>query len=86
MWKDVSNTAEYGGLTRRTSVIGEDSKKAMKEVLTQIQDGTFKNEFAEEYASGFSNLKEMREAENNEQIEVVGTRLRKACGLQKDDE
>ncbi|WP_461461160.1 ketol-acid reductoisomerase [Methanobrevibacter sp.] len=85
MWSDVSNTAEYGGLTRRSSVIGEESKKAMKEVLKQIQDGTFKKEFADEYATDFSNLKEMRSAENSEEIEVVGTRLRKACGLQKDD-
>ncbi|WP_295722444.1 ketol-acid reductoisomerase [uncultured Methanobrevibacter sp.] len=85
MWNDVSNTAEYGGLTRRSSVIGEESKKAMKEVLKQIQDGTFKKEFADEYATDFSNLKEMRAAENSEEIEVVGTRLRKACGLQKDD-
>ena len=85
MWRDVSNTAEYGGLTRRSSVIGEESKKAMKEVLKQIQDGSFKKEFADEYATDFSNLKEMRDAENAEEIEVVGTRLRKACGLQKDD-
>ncbi|MGN1363232.1 MAG: ketol-acid reductoisomerase [Methanobrevibacter sp.] len=86
MWKDVSNTAEYGGLTRRNTVIGEEAKKGMKEVLKQIQDGTFKDEFADEYKTGFANLKEMRSAENNEQIEKVGTRLRKACGLQKDDE
>ena len=85
MWKDVSNTAEYGGLTRRDYVITEETKKGMKKVLSEIQDGTFKKQFADENATDAANLKEMRAAEDQETIEVVGERLRKACGLQKDD-
>ena len=77
MWKDVSNTAEYG--------ITEETKKGMKKVLSEIQDGTFKKQFADENATDAANLKEMRAAEDQETIEVVGERLRKACGLQKDD-
>ena len=85
MWKDVSNTAEYGGLTRRDYVITEETKKGMKKVLSEIQDGTFKKQFADENATDAANLKEMRAAEDQETIEIVGERLRKACGLQKDD-
>lgn len=85
MWKDVSNTAEYGGLTRRDYVITEEAKKGMKKVLTEIQDGTFKKQFADENKTDAANLKEMRTAEDSEKIEVVGERLRKACGLQKDE-
>ncbi|MCF0226661.1 MAG: ketol-acid reductoisomerase [Methanobrevibacter sp.] len=85
MWKDVSNTAEYGGLTKRKSVITQEAKDGMKQVLKDIQDGTFKKQWADENATDGANLKEMRDAEGQEQIEIVGTRLRKACGLQKDD-
>ena len=85
MWKDVSNTAEYGGLTKRKSVITQEAKDGMKQVLKDIQDGTFKKQWADENATDGANLKEMRDAEGQEQIESVGTILRKACGLQKDD-
>ena len=85
MWKDVSNTAEYGGLTRRNYIISEETKKGMKKVLSEIQDGTFKKQFADENKTDGANFKEMRSAENAESIEQVGARLRKACGLQKDD-
>jgi ketol-acid reductoisomerase len=85
MWHDVSNTAEYGGLTRGSKVITQEAKDGMKEVLSQIQDGTFKKEWADENATEGANLKEMRAAQEQLDIEVVGTRLRKACGLQKDD-
>ena len=85
MWKDVSNTAEYGGLTRRDYVITEETKKGMKKVLSEIQDGTFKKQFADENATDGANLKEMRAAEEQEDIETVGKRLRIACGLQKED-
>ena len=59
MWKDVSNTAEYGGLTRRDYVITEETKKGMKKVLSEIQDGTFKKQFADENATDAANLKEL---------------------------
>jgi ketol-acid reductoisomerase len=85
MWHDVSNTAEYGGLTRGKKVITDEAKEGMKETLKQIQDGTFKKEWADEYATDGANLKEMRAAEGKKEIEIVGERLRKACGLQKDD-
>ena len=85
MWHDVSNTAEYGGLTRGKRIITQEAKDGMKQVLTEIQDGTFKKQWADENATDGANLKEMRAAEEKLDIEIVGTRLRKACGLEKDD-
>ena len=90
MWTDVSNTAEYGGLTRGNRVITQEAKDGMKQVLTEIQDGTFKKEWHDENVTDGNvtdgaNLKEMRAAEGKKDIEIVGERLRKACGLQKDD-
>ena len=85
MWHDVSNTAEYGGLTRGNRIITQEAKDGMKAVLKEIQDGTFKKQWAEENATDGANLKEMRAAEGQKDIEIVGERLRKACGLQKDD-
>ena len=85
MWTDVSNTAEYGGLTRGNRIITQEAKDGMKAVLKEIQDGTFKKQWAEENATDGANLKEMRAAEGKKDIEIVGERLRKACGLQKDE-
>ena len=85
MWTDVSNTAEYGGLTRGNRIITQEAKDGMKAVLKEIQDGTFKKQWADENATNGANLKEMRAAEGQKDIEIVGERLRKACGLQKDD-
>ena len=85
MWSDVSNTAEYGGLTRGNRIITQEAKDGMKQVLSEIQDGTFKKQWADENATDGANLKEMRVAESQKDIEIVGERLRKACGLQKDD-
>ena len=81
----ISDTAEYGDYETGKRVITEETKKEMKKVLSEIQDGTFKKQFADENATDAANLKEMRAAEDQETIEVVGERLRKACGLQKDD-
>jgi ketol-acid reductoisomerase len=85
MWRDVSNTAEFGGLTRGNRIITQEAKDGMKAVLQEIQDGTFKKQWADENATDGANLKEMRAAEGQKEIEIVGERLRKACGLQKDD-
>jgi ketol-acid reductoisomerase len=85
MWHDVSNTAEFGGLTRGNRIITQEAKDGMKKVLQEIQDGTFRDQWADENATDGANLKEMRAAESQKDIEIVGERLRKACGLQKDD-
>lgn len=77
MWRVVSNTAEYGGMTRRNLVITEESKKGMKEILAQIESGKFKDDWRAEWKAGLKNLKEMESKESKTQIEVVGKEIRK---------
>lgn len=83
MWDNVSNTAEFGGLTRRDRVITEESRQAMKEILKEIQKGKFTREWTLENQAGAPMLNKMRDMEDELQIEEVGTKLRKLCGLQK---
>jgi ketol-acid reductoisomerase len=72
----ISNTAEYGDLTRGQRVIGEDSRRAMKELLADIQSGSFAREWIAENHAGQENFKRMREEQSGHQVEVVGRELR----------
>lgn len=73
----VSNTAEYGDLTRGPRIVNDATKKEMKKILGEIQDGTFAKEFINECKAGKPNFKKMEEEGKNHQIEVVGRKLRK---------
>jgi ketol-acid reductoisomerase len=72
----ISNTAEYGDLTRGKRVIGEQSRAAMKELLGQIQSGDFAREWIAENRAGQENFKRMRAEQAGHQVEVVGKELR----------
>ena len=72
----ISNTAEYGDLTRGPRVVTEDSKKAMKQILKEIQTGEFAKEFILENQSGAAGLKAKRRLSREHQIEIVGEKLR----------
>jgi ketol-acid reductoisomerase len=72
----ISNTAEYGDLTRGKRVIGPESRAAMKELLTEIQDGSFAREWIAENRAGQENFKRMREEQAGHEVEVVGKDLR----------
>jgi ketol-acid reductoisomerase len=72
----ISNTAEYGDLTRGEKVVGDTTRAAMKDVLARIQDGTFAKEWIEENKKGGKNFAALREKEKQHQIEEVGARLR----------
>ena len=72
----ISNTAEYGDLTRGEKVVGDDTRKAMKEILARVQDGTFAREWIEENRKGGKNFAALRDKERKHQIEEVGARLR----------
>lgn len=85
MWHDVSNTAEFGGLTRRDRIITDESKANMKKILREIQDGTFATEFAVDSSNSYPKLLTQRRLEGEKQIETVGKNLRTACGLEKDE-
>ncbi len=76
MWYTVSNTAEYGGLTRGARLVTDETKAEMKRILTEIQTGRFAKEFVAEYQAGAPSIKAMRRISQNHQIEQVGERLR----------
>jgi len=77
MWHVVSNTAEYGGLTRRDKVITAESLKGMRTILADVESGKFKDEWRAEWAAGLVNLKRMEEEEKKLQLESVGKEIRK---------
>jgi ketol-acid reductoisomerase len=72
----ISNTAEYGDYTRGPRVVTQQSKETMKQVLKEIQDGTFVKEWMDEHKSGQIKFKQMREDGAKHQIEEVGAKLR----------
>jgi ketol-acid reductoisomerase len=72
----ISNTAEYGDLTRGEKVVGDPTRAAMKKTLADIQDGTFAREWIRENAQGGYNFAELREKEQRHPIEIVGAELR----------
>ena len=72
----ISNTAEYGDMTRGKRVIGEESRAAMKEILGEIQSGEFAREWIAENRAGGENLSRMREEGKGHQVEKVGKDLR----------
>jgi ketol-acid reductoisomerase len=72
----ISNTAEYGDLTRGEKVVGDETRKAMKEILARIQDGSFAKEWIEENKNGGRNFAALREKEKQHEIEIVGAKLR----------
>jgi ketol-acid reductoisomerase len=72
----VSNTAEYGDLTRGTRVIGEPARAAMKEILGEIQSGEFAREWIAENKAGQESFQRMRAEGKDHQIEREGRELR----------
>lgn len=76
MWYSVSNTAEYGGLTRGPRIVTAETKKTMKRILEEIQTGRFAKEFVAENQAGNPSIKAMRRISQTHQIEEVGEKLR----------
>ena len=72
----ISNTAEYRDLTRGEMVVGDATRKAMKKLLKQIQNGRFANEWIKENKEGGKKFAELREAAKQHPIEKVGEQLR----------
>jgi len=76
MWDSVSDTAEYGGLTRGPVVVDETARENMEEVLEQVQNGEFAQEWVTENQANRPKYKQLRHAEQTHDIEDVGERLR----------
>lgn len=72
----ISNTAEYGDMTRGPKVIAEASKNAMREILKDIQSGKFAEEFTSEMTSGCKNFNKLRLENASHPIEKTGEQIR----------
>ena len=76
MHEFVSETAKYGDLTQGPRVVDEHTGERMKQVLKEIQDGTFANNWVAEYESGLPEYTRLMEEDLRSQIETVGKELR----------
>jgi len=78
MWRRVSETARYGGLTRGPVVMNAETKQRMKKILDEIQNGAFNEEWVSEYQKNGKNAfdRYMKEIDSH-QIEQVGKQMRK---------
>jgi ketol-acid reductoisomerase len=72
----ISNTAEYGDMTRGSRVIGPEVRESMKEILGEIQSGEFAKEWIAENRAGAENFTRMRDEATGHQVEEVGKPLR----------
>ena len=77
----VSNTAEYGDYTRGPRIVTAETKKEMKKILKEVQDGTFAKEWINEAKSGGKNFKAMKEKDKQHGVEVTGRQLAEADEL-----
>ena len=73
----ISNTAEYGDYITGPKIITDKTRKTMKKILKEIQNGTFAKAFRLECGKGKPWMNKMRKSESNTQIEKVGRNLRK---------
>jgi ketol-acid reductoisomerase len=73
----ISNTAEWGDLITGPRIITDKTKAEMKQVLKEIQDGTFAKNWRAEYEGGMKNFKRLYDADNSHPVEVTGRKLRK---------
>jgi len=80
----ISNTAEYGDLTRGPRVVGDETRAAMKKILADIQSGTFAREWVDEHKTGGKKFAALREAEKKLEVETVGANLRGMMSWLKD--
>jgi len=82
MWNSVSDTAEYGGLTRGEEVI---DREGMEQLLEEVQNGEFAREWINENQAHRPAYKQYRQAEQDHQIEQVGGELRKLFAWSEDE-
>ena len=73
----VSNTAEYGDLTRGPRVVDAHTRKELQKILKEIQTGKFAKEWIKEYRSGNRKFNRLRAADRNHPVEVVGRKMRR---------
>ncbi|HPF56784.1 MAG TPA: ketol-acid reductoisomerase, partial [Clostridiales bacterium] len=79
----ISDTAEYGDYSVGKRIITDETKKEMKKVLTEIQDGTFARNWILENQAGRPSFNALRRMESEHQVESVGKELREKMSWQK---
>ncbi len=84
MRDSISNTAEYGDMTRGPKVITDETRAAMRKILADIQSGEFAKEWIAENEAGQENFQRMREEAAGSQVEAVGKDLRSMMPWIKD--
>ena len=73
----ISNTAEYGDLTRGPRIITKKTQAEMKKILDEIRKGQFAKEWVNEYKGGMKKFNKLYKQDHDSKIEVVGRKLRK---------
>lgn len=86
MWNSVSDTAEYGGLTRGDQIVDDHVRENMEETLEAVQNGEFAREWITENHAGRPSYTLHRQAEQNHDIEDVGEELRQLFAWSEDTE
>jgi ketol-acid reductoisomerase len=81
----ISNTAEYGDYTRGKRVITDETRAAMKQILSEIQSGDFAREWIAENRAGQENFKRMRSEQAVTEVETTGKELRSMMDWIKTD-
>ncbi len=76
MRDSISNTAEFGDLTRGPRLLGPEVRERMKKILSDIQSGSFAKDWIQENQDGCANFNRLREKEKEHQVESVGQELR----------
>ncbi len=77
MRHSISNTAEFGDVTRGPRIVTEETKKEMKKILSEIQDGKFAKEWILENKAGRPMFNALVAKDKDHQLEKVGAKLRK---------
>ncbi len=73
----VSNTAEYGDLSRGSRIVNKETRAEMKKILDEITSGKFAKEWVDEFKGGLKNFNAMYEKDHDSQLEEVGRKLRR---------
>ncbi len=73
----ISNTAEYGDLTRGPRIVNDKTRAEMKKILGEITSGKFAKEWVNEFQTGLKKFNELYEKDHDSQVEQVGRGLRK---------
>ena len=76
MWRNISNTAEYGAYTRGPRIISESVRAEMRRILDEIRDGRFAGQWIEENRTGLAVFEAMRRRRHDHSLEEVGHRVR----------